>query len=253
MIEPVFIKATTLDDVYFKLLSELYKYGREIPVDEGSYKGSTRLEFDYVSGFIKYPTVRPLAPITPEGVDPVTTDEKIEEYFLDYLMNTKLGENEHYKYSTWIAGGEYKIPALSLPCWKRKNEYWVIAPDQLQWCIDHYREKGFGNNHCYIQVGYPESNYAYDMPYESEADRGTSPCLRGIDTKIIDNKLCFHVYFRSWDLYSAFPQNMGGITLLLEYMAEMLEIEVGILFFSSLKLHCYKHAIIPMKRRSNIE
>jgi thymidylate synthase len=90
---------------------------------------------------------------------------------------------------------------------------------------------------------------AYDQPYENEADRGTSPCLRGIDTKIKDNQLQFHVYFRSWDLFAGFPENMGGITLLQEFMASELGIEVGTLSFSSLGLHCYDYQLDVLKQR----
>jgi len=203
-----------------------------------------------------YPTVRPLSPIMPEGISPVTTDEDIEKYFISYLMDGQnLSKNEHYKYATWIAGGGYKVPFMKMVNCEDEigDGIWVVVPNQVQWCIDHYKSKGFGNNHSYIQVGYPESSLAYDIPYKNELERQTSPCLRGIDTKIIKEgetySLNFHAYFRSWDLYGAWPENMGGITLLMEYMANELGIEPGTLSFSAMKLHCYKHALEVVKQR----
>ena len=283
MINPVFLKENTLDSMWFTLLSEIYKNekGRVHRIDNGSFAGSSRLEFDFVSGVILHPTTRPLAPIMPEGVPPVTSDDDIMNYFVNYIMDGhNLAKNEHYRYATWITGGKYKMPEASLSIEGKEffkfdqynlpdNRYQnntrefftyglsMNVPNQVEWAINHYKQKGFGNNHCYIQIGYPESNRAYDMPYETEADRQTSPCLRGIDTKVIrDNdgkrKLCLHVYFRSWDLYGAWPENMGGMTMLMEYMANELEIETGYLAFSSQKLHCYDFQVSAVKSRLNM-
>jgi len=83
--------------------------------------------------------------------------------------------------------------------------------------------------------------------------RQTSPCLRMIDTHIKDNKLHFAVTFRSWDLYAAFPTNIGGITMLMEYMADQLSIETGSLSFSCLKLHAYDSQIESVKQRLQID
>lgn len=254
MIKSVFIEEKTLDGMWFRLLSEIDINGRINKIDSGSFAGSKRLEFDYVSGTIQYPTTRPLAPIMPEGIPPVATDNDIEEYFVNYLMDGKnLSENEHYRYATWISGGKYKMPHIDTVWFGGRKQVILNVPNQLQWCIDHYKSKGFGNNHCYIQVGYPESNMAYDLPYENEAERGTSPCLRGIDTKIIEDdglqKLCFSVVFRSWDLWGAWSLNMGGMVMLMEFMANELGIKVGTLSFSSSKLHCYDFQLDLLKTR----
>ena len=254
----VFVEEKTLDGMWFTLLSEVYKHGRKNHIDYGSFAGSNRLEFDYVAGTIEFPTTRPLSPIVPDGVPPVTTDEEIEKYFVNYLMNGNLKANEHYKYATWISGGNYTIPKLTKPelhagvvC-NITNKVTVKVPNQVEWIINHYKSRGHGNNHCYIQVGYPESSFAYDIPWENESERQTSPCLRGIDTHIKDGELCFAVVFRSWDLFAGFPENMGGITMLMEYMANQLDIKVGQLSFSCLKLHCYDSQIEAVKARLNL-
>ena len=258
----VFVNEKTLDSTWFKLLSELWINGRKNHIDYGSFAGSNRLEFDFVAGTIEFPTTRPLAPIMPEGVPPVTTDDEIEKYFINYLMDGQnLAGNEHYRYATWVAGGQYKMPHMDIIIAYGieedgtvsksgfKGSYIINVPNQVEWIIKHYKEKGFGNNHCYIQVGYPESSYAYDQPFKNESERQTSPCLRGIDTHIKDNKLHMAVVFRSWDLYAGFPENMGGITMLGEYISNELGIEMGPLSFSCLKLHCYDSQIEALKAR----
>lgn len=230
MLKPVFIEARTLDEAYFQLISKCYEIGYNIPVSEGSGKGGRRIEFPVAAGFIHFPQTRPLAPIMPHGIPPTTTDEKIEEYFVNYLMDSNLEENEEYRYSTWING-------------KLNNYVTGKMISQLDWCIDHFLKKGFGNNHCYITVGYPRINFNYDYPYTNETERKTSPCLRGIDIKIKDNKVILGIVYRSWDLYAGFPENMGGFTLLNEYIAEQLSISPGPLSFYSQGLHCYDYQI----------
>ena len=116
MFTPIFISATTLNDAYFSTLWNLWHHGREYTITEGSFKGHKRIEFDFCSGFITLPHERPLAPIMPNLVDPVTSDEAIEQYFANYLMNPKLSTNEEYRYSSWINGADnyYKIKKLLL-------------------------------------------------------------------------------------------------------------------------------------------
>ena len=255
----VFVEGRNIDEVWFRLLTMLCKYGRFFKVTEGSFKNNFRLEFDFVSGTIYKPIEYnevglrlPIAPSVPPGCPAPTTDDAIDQYFANYLMDSNLTNEEHYKYSTWIVGGEYNIPNLNTKSNVANTE--VIVPNQLEWCINHYKKKGFGNNHCCIQVGYPESTLAYDVPYKNETERGTSPCLRCIDTKIIDDngifRLLLNVYFRSWDLYAGWPENMGGFALLQEYIAHELEIETGALSFSSAKLHVYAHSIDALIRRA---
>lgn len=181
--KPVFIEATTLDDCWFQLLSALHEHGRRYKITEGSYAGHDRLVFDDVSGFIHKPHERPLAPMLPESssLPRLTTDEDIEQYFADYLMNGKKQLNEDYKYATFIAGGTYEIPEFvryyNDGTQIRFSNFPVIVPNQIDWIIKHFKEKGFGNEHCYLTVGYPESSLAYDIPYTTEIERKTSPCV----------------------------------------------------------------------------
>ena len=250
--KPVFINATTLTDCWYQLLWNVNEYGRKYKIDEGSYKGEYRLAFDDVSGFIHMPHVRLLAPLMPEGlnVPPPTVDEDIEQYFVEYLMDGNIKDNEDYKYGTFICGGRYELPTLDMPANLIYDNY-ITIPDQFQWVINHFKEKGFNNEHCYITIGYPESNFAYDIPYTNEQERKTSPCLRGLDFRIIKddgiNYLATKVIYRSWDLYGGFPVNMGGFTLLNEYMAQELVIEPGPLSFTCKSLHCYSFQLEPLK------
>jgi thymidylate synthase len=67
------------------------------------------------------------------------------------------------------------------------------------------------------------------------------------------NFLLFNVYFRSWDLWGGWPENLGGITMLMEFMAAQLgDVEVGPLSFASKGLHAYGFQLDAVKTRLNI-
>jgi len=260
----IHVEGRNLDETWFELLRQLYYHGRRYKIDAGSFAGAQRLEFDFVSGTILEPIqytaggVRlPLAVTVPQGIPAPTTDDSIENYFVEYLMNGELSPNEHYRYSTWLRGGKYVIPHLVLNGVRLEDRNSVVsAPDQVQWCIGHYKDKGFGNNHCCMTIGYPESNFSYDKEYKNEMERGTSPCLRLVDTKIVkedgENYLCMNVYFRSWDCYGGWPENMGGLALLQEYMAEELGVKIGTLSFTSKGLHAYDFQLEALKGRIGV-
>jgi thymidylate synthase len=67
------------------------------------------------------------------------------------------------------------------------------------------------------------------------------PCLRLIDTRLMDGKLHFVLYFRSWDLWAGFPSNLAAIQLLKEYMCQEIGVEDGTITAVSKGLHLYEY------------
>ncbi|MCK5018200.1 MAG: hypothetical protein KAS32_14180 [Candidatus Peribacteraceae bacterium] len=272
--KPVFIEANDLDDAWHQLLWNLHEYGRRYPVTSGSHAGQDRIAFDYVAGIIKDPHKRPLTPRMPHGLGipgPIDRgDEQIDDYFAKYLMFSDFEDeeeekNNEYKYATWIAGdGDHDKTDL-------------CSYSQVNWIIDHFKKHGYGNDHCYITIGNPDTNQNYDRPFmvcnecehvnvkdirldvceecgskNIEIDdtiRGTSPCLRGLDFRIVDGYLTTHVVYRSWDLWGGFPENMGGFTLLNEHIAGELGVSPGPLTFSCKSLHAYSHHVDIIAKR----
>ncbi len=287
--KPIYVIGETIDDTYFNLLYETWEKGVRYKVTEGSHKGDIRLESIHASGLITNPHKRPLAPIFPPGVTAITTEEYIDKYFLENIIDPNLNPNEEYRYSTWINGYQLNYPKF---CKQIKCEHFKVEKNDfddhylekcgedkltfgiegrineikhcdafkcplnkqltpIEWVINHFKEKGHGNNHCYINVGDSWTNFNYDILYNNELERKTSPCLKGLDFKIKNNQLITHVIYRSWDLFSAWPTNMGGFTLLNEYAAQEIGVEPGPLSFSSAGLHCYGHQIKSVKARIN--
>jgi thymidylate synthase len=204
--ELVFIEARDLTDAWFQCVYNILEKGRTYLIDRGSYEGQKRLEFDYVTVHIKFPGTRPLLPDIPPtlGIPNPVADDYLDQY-LPYLMTSEKKEGEEYTY------GEYLEP-------------------QISEVIRMYREDGHETNQAYMTVGNPETIYLSDPP-----------CLRGIDTRIKENRLHFVVYFRSWDLWNGFPANLGAIQLLKEYMAESIGVGDGEIIAASKGLHLYDY------------
>ncbi len=204
--ELVFIEARDLPDAWFQCVYNILEKGRTYLIDRGSYEGQKRLEFDYVTVHIKFPGSRPLLPDIPPtlGIPNPVADDYLDQY-LPYLMTSEKKEGEEYTY------GEYLEP-------------------QISEVIRMYREDGHETNQAYMTVGNPETIYLSDPP-----------CLRGIDTRIKENRLHFAVYFRSWDLWNGFPANLGAIQLLKEYMAESIGVGDGEIIAASKGLHLYDY------------
>ncbi len=212
------IEARDLSEAWFLCLGKTYIYGRNYKIDRGSYAGQRRKELDFVIVQIRNPATRPLTPDVPQGVPPPTSMEYVQGY-LPYLMTAHKREGEQYTYGEYL---EKQIPAV----------------------IKMYKEDGYNTNQAFMAVGDADSIELHDPP-----------CLRGIDTRVLDNRLHFFVYFRSWDLWAGFPSNLAAIQLLKEYMAEEIGVGDGELIAMSKGLHLYEHAwgLAEISARTNYE
>jgi thymidylate synthase len=200
------IEARDLSEAWFLCLREILTDGHNYTVLRGSYEGQTRKELDFVVIQVSHPGTRPLIPDVPQGVPPPTSMAYVEEY-LPYLMTAHKREGEQYTY------GQYLEP-------------------QIAEVIKMYKQDGYNTNQAYMAVGDADSIKLEDPP-----------CLRGIDTRIGDDKkLHFFAYFRSWDLWAGFPSNLAAIQLLKEYMADEIGVGDGELMAMSKGLHLYKYS-----------
>jgi len=167
------------------------------------------LEFNYITINIENPGNQPIIPVgLPPGVEPPTDINYVENY-LPYLITGHKGDKEEYTYGYYLAS---QIPKV----------------------IKMLKEGGYETNQAYMAVG--------DM---NSIDQEDPPCLRGIQVRIIEGKLNFFVYFRSWDLWTGFPPNLAAIQLMKEYMVSELNdpnIKDGEIVASSGGLHLYEYA-----------
>ncbi len=198
------VEARDLPEAWFLCLGKTLINGHVYKIERGSYAGQQRKELDFVVVRVRNPETRPLIPDVPQGIPPPTSMEYVESY-LPYLMTAHKAEKEQYTYGQYL---EEQIPQV----------------------IKMYKEDGYNTNQAFMTVGAKESISLSDPP-----------CLRGIDTRIRDDRLHFIVYFRSWDLWAGFPSNLAAIQLLKEYMASEIGVSDGELIASSKGLHLYEY------------
>ena len=226
---PVYIEARDLPDAWFQLVYAILDKGYKYKIDRGSYEGQYRLEFDYVTVRIKHPGTRPLLPDIPASYGiPNPVEEGYLEQYLPYLMTPDKQPEEDYTYGqrlagfSWFVGKGYETREISY--------FHKLSVNQIEEVIKMYKTQGFGTNQAAMSISMP-----------SDILLGDPPCLRHIDTRIKDNKLHFFVYFRSWDLWNAFPANLGGIQLMKEYMSSEIGVDDGEIIASSKGLHLYDY------------
>lgn len=229
--KPILIEARDLPDAWFQCIYGIFEDDgvREYKVEKGSFEGVMRRQFDVIMVNIEYPAVRPLIPDIPVelGIPQPTSMEYVEDY-LQYLMTDRKRENEVYTY-----GERLTNPKVSI-----RGEELSFGVNPIQEVINMYRNNRHGTNQAIMEVGMPQDILLEDPP-----------CLRLIDTRLMDGKLHFVLYFRSWDLWAGFPSNLAAIQLLKEYMCHEIGVEDGSIVAVSKGLHLYEYSFgLALKR-----
>ena len=200
------IEATTVPDAWFQCIHKILETGFRYEVQQGSFCGQIRLEFDWISVHIKYPYSEPYDTMLPEipthlGIPNPVANGYTDQY-LPYLMTENIEIGETYTY------GSRLVPHINHVINLLRN-----TPK---------------TNQAILQVARPE-DYKLTDP----------PCLRHIDLRVKDGSLIFYPYFRSWDLWGGFPANLSGLAVLQRYMADLIEVDSGPMICSSKGLHLY--------------
>lgn len=256
-----YIDATSLPDAWFQTVYKCLESGRDFNIDRGSFAGTKRLEFDYITIKIACPNATPRLPQIPAhyNIPNPVADDYVDDY-LPYLMTGQVKEGESYTYGQRICA--YPIDSKIGTVYTNsktdydsliinvKNKHEILYQDEFwndpkivfkngagAYCLNQmelliwtYKNKGFRNNQMVLQIAHPTDMLLQDPP-----------CLRSIDTRIQDGKLNFIVYFRSWDLWGGFPANLAGIQLMKEYIASEIGVEDGSMIVASKGLHMYDY------------
>ncbi len=229
---PVLINATDISDAWFQCVWNILEKGRRYEVQHGSFEGETRLELDFAVIQISnayhepYDAMLPKIPAHLGIPDPV--EAGYVEQYLPYLMTDHIEEGEAYTYGQRMINHEWIEGEAMVDC-SRQASWWRHVRQ-----VDHMIEilqKTPDTNQAILQVAQPQDCLLDDPP-----------CLRHIDLRVMDSKLHFFPYFRSWDLWSGFPANLAGIAVLQKYMADEIGIQMGEIVASSKGLHIYGYA-----------
>jgi thymidylate synthase len=253
MLDPVHITATNIPDAWHQLIMAALERGRPFRIDEGSYAGDWRLEFDFVTVQIAHPEARPFEPELPVdmknagipdpvapgyilGDDPTFTGEP----YILYLMTAVRKPEEDYTYGQRL--NEALVMIFHGLDSTNKALYKAKLFNQVQHVIEKYKTGKIRNNQLCMSIAQPGDMLLKDPP-----------CLQCIDTRIQDGKLHFMPYFRSWDLWGGFPANLGGLQVLKEHMADEIGVNPGETIATSKGLHLYRYVweLAEMRRRKD--
>lgn len=219
---PFFLHAKTISDAWFQLVYNIFDHGYKQEIQKGSFeKEQYRLQYPSIAVFIEHPS-EDMVPTMPPGLGlpPPTTMDYIEEYFVNYLMDPKLAENETYRYSSRI---HHPMPK---------------GGTQLRRVISLLKETPL-TNQAIVEIGSPED---HDVCIGKDGNLDP-PCLRLLDLKVIPSNgrmiLTVSCYFRSWDIWAALPTNLGGIELLKQLVANEIDAENGPMYAYSAGAHIY--------------
>jgi thymidylate synthase len=219
---PFFLAAKTISDAWFQLIYNLFDNAYAQKIQKGSFENEQyRLQYPGIAVYIEHPYYDMVPTMPPgSGIPAPTTKEYIEDYFVNYLMNTELSENETYTYGSRI---QNKMPN---------------GGTQFERVMEILRETPL-TNQAVIEIATPVD---LDVCYGNDG-KLDPPCLRLLDFKVIplDDELVLTVsaYFRSWDLWAGFPTNLGGIELLKQFIASEAGLKNGPMYAYSAGAHIY--------------
>ena len=228
------------------MVYNVLEHGRDFEIDQGSFAGSVRKEFDFIIVHIKRPWERnnitglPLIPEIPEYMDipaPVTDDYLVG--YASYLLGSEVEKGESYTYGQRIN----KEPISRANAIKYRSE-----PDIYR----NYDKEG--NPSAQLEgIVFDAEKFLSQVAKPTDMLLIDPPCLRHIDTRIQDGKLHFYPYFRSWDLWSGYPANLAGISMLQEHMADEIGVEQGEMICTSKGLHLYDYSVSFAEMRCMIK
>lgn len=210
-------KYATISDAWFSLLYNIQEHGYKQPIQRGSFagEGNYRIQYPFVAIEIEHPSID-MIPTMPQGMESLapTTMEYVEDYFVNYLLNDELKENEVYSYGSRIK-----------PYIDKLIEILKASPY---------------TNQAVLEIASPGDIFLNDPP-----------CARVLTFKVIDNKLDMSIFFRSNDLYGGLPSNLAGLELLKQLIASESNLENGKIYYASDGLHIYSNQLDIVNTRLN--
>jgi thymidylate synthase len=165
-----------------------------------------RLELDFATIEVLQPWTLPLVPTVPLGIPPPTDDKMITELFAATRYNYQLRPGVDY--------------------------YGYHLERQIDYAISQYKKYGFDIDQMCL-IASPPDNLFLEDPW----------CLKLIDTKVQDGKLCFIAYVRGLDIWQGFAYFAAMLELLKQDMAEKIKAQNGQLFIIGKSFCLLEHQV----------
>jgi thymidylate synthase len=203
------IEAFDIPSAWRQEVDAIRRYGDVFEVKSGSECTETLKLATTV--IILHPESRPLV----DDKCITTNMEKVQLYSLEYLWTDSCHHDSGEEYTY---GSRLRVPVDQI---QKAIEIIAIEPN---------------NRQVTLTVRVPED---INSPHP--------PCLTMIDLEVLDAKLNFYGYFRSWDAYAGFPENIAGLQLFAEALVNevntlnpSLYLQTGQMILHSKNCHLYK-------------
>ncbi|MFA5408005.1 MAG: thymidylate synthase [Bacilli bacterium] len=180
-------------------------------------------------------------------------DRVIDEngYATKEMRNIQITITDPCNPQNWpIPNTGWKLPALDEYVTREILSPNTSMPDGFRYT---YGERLFNYPYCSwesSQIAYiikklnaePTSRRAFAITYDPDLDmyEDSIPCLQLVNFLIRDGKLHLTAVFRSWDVKRAGPENLYGLSKLLEYVAEKVVVPTGELTVFAISAHIYE-------------
>ena len=178
-------------------------------------------------------------------------DQVIDEngYNTKELLNIQVTITDPCNPNNWpIPNTGWKMPALNAYVTRE-----ILSPNKPDGFRYTYGERLFNYPYCSwesSQIAYiikklnaePTSRRAFAITYDPDLDmyEDSIPCLQLVNFLIRDGKLHLTAVFRSWDVKRAAPQNLYGLSKLIEYVAKQVGFPMGELTVFAVSAHIYE-------------
>lgn len=153
-------------------------------------------------------------------------------------------------------------PSLPSYLYFNKNDLINYYPQMMTDCVFEGVEYTYGSrlrNHNGInqikgiieelkRENYSRRAIAFTWNVEKDCKNVKSPCLDLVQALVQDNILYVTAYFRSNDMYRAWPQNTYGLLKIQKEIAEILNLKIGKLVIVSCSAHIYERDFLEAQR-----
>lgn len=199
--------------------------------------------------------------------------EKVADVWLEVLDRIiKFGHEKMSQYGekqrelidivTVINNDDPDNPYLPSYLYFKKEDLLNYYPQMMTDKIFEGVEYTYGSrlrNHCGInqvkemieklrEENYSRRAVAFTWNVEKDCQNEKSPCLNLIQALVQDDTLYFTAYFRSNDMYKAWPQNAYGLLKIQKEIAEALNLKIGKMAVVSCSAHIYERDFLEAEK-----
>lgn len=244
MFFPIIVEAENLSDAWHRAVKAMMNVGHDRKVDAPEYQCMTKDSpmFIIVKRPGSEPQIHPMAPLQKEMADEYAKNlihgmpNANAENEFDYTYFSRLRCYPDCEVRASVTGRSTQSE-LDEQVKKISDGKCVVKRiDQVEMALNAFRRDPTRRSvvmHTWIP--------ARDLvKFGPKRDKSSSPCLVLIHPQIVEGKLHFFITMKTNDLFNAWPLNAYGFVALQKYMADQLNLKIGLYSHFSVSMQIYE-------------